>query len=608
MSIENNNKSVSLKSCNTSENQKWTLWDKNPKDVINNTKTRKVWIYNSKLNKCLYSGTQYNYRPVISKCNKSDNRNKWEIPVSGDGYFKSLFKSKNWCLTVSNINEGTVLMQECNQNSVIKDITSSYNKESIKFSLNDNKCLGSLDPNNPSEIKLNLNQCKNSKDDQHWEIWNSYPDGNNYNKNPTKTVWIYNPKLKKCLISGNKSSYRPQIGDCNNSNRVKWEIPVSGDGYFKSLYNKKGTIGMGDCDNNSIIMNIKSSYNEKSIMSSLSNNKCLGILNSDDSNEVRLNLNKCNESKDDQQWEIWNRNPVNIINNTETRKVWIYNSKLKKCLYSGIKETYRPFIKNCINSISNEWEVPVSGDGFFKSLHNNKGWCLNVSDIDKGSIIMGECNQNSIINDITSSYNKNSITSSLIDNKCLGSLGSNNSNEIKLNLNQCDDNKDDQYWEIRDSYPVNINNDKTKTVWVYNPKLKKCLISGNKSSYRPQIGNCNNSNRVKWEIPVSGDGYFKSLYNKKGWCLHVSNIDKGTIGMGDCDNNSIIINIKSSYNEKSIMSSLSNNKYLGLLNSDNSNEVKLNLNKCNKSKDDQQWEIWDSNPTTSNNKRAYYYY
>ncbi|ORX75597.1 hypothetical protein BCR32DRAFT_249451 [Anaeromyces robustus] len=123
-------------------------------------------------------------------------------------------------------------------------------------------------------------------------------------KPETKTVYIYNKKLDKCLISGSKFTYRPQIGKCNNKN-AKWVISVSGEGFIKSSSKEWclnvaniniGTVTMRECDDNAIFNPIKGS-----VKSVLSDNKCLGLLVS---NGTKLNMNNCDSSKDDQQWEV----------------------------------------------------------------------------------------------------------------------------------------------------------------------------------------------------------------------------------------------------------------------------------------------------------------
>ncbi|ORX75598.1 hypothetical protein BCR32DRAFT_296805 [Anaeromyces robustus] len=129
---------------------------------------------------------------------------------------------------------------------------------------------------------------------------------------------------------------------------------------------------------------------------------------------------------------------------------------------------------------------------------------------------------------------------------------------------------------------------KTRTVYIYNKKLDKCLISGSKFTYRPHIGKCNNKN-AKWVISVSGKGFIKS--SSKEWCLNVSNINKGTVTMRECDDNAIFSPIKGS-----VKSVLSKNKCLGLL---ESNGTKLNMNNCDSSKDDQQWECQTESGTYS---------
>ncbi|ORX83275.1 subtilisin-like protein [Anaeromyces robustus] len=286
--------------CNRSNIQKWTLWDINPYDIIH-VETHIVWIYNKKLNKCLYRGNNLNDNPMVFTCNDWDNA-KWEIPISGSGFFKSL--DKKWCLNVKDIDEGVINMGDCNSNSIINDINSSYNKESIISSLNQNKCLGFNNPNDPDEVQLKLNKCDKSMKDQHWEIRTSNP-----------SIYIYNPKLKKCLISGKKKIIStPSIGNCSDNENAKWEISISGPGFFKSIsqgwclnvsYIDTGKIIMGECNNDAIINDIYFSYNGESIISPLNDNKCLGLIDSG----IEVNMNECDQSKDDQHWEIFANNP-----------------------------------------------------------------------------------------------------------------------------------------------------------------------------------------------------------------------------------------------------------------------------------------------------------
>ena len=84
-------------------------------------------------------------------------------------------------------------------------------------------------------------------------------------------------------------------------------------------------------------------------------------------------------------------------------------------------------ISDCDDSKNSIWQIPISGDGFYKSLLNNL--CLQVSNINKGTIVMSDCNPNSVIYDINNTYNGESITSYLDEDKCLGLFPSNRSNE-----------------------------------------------------------------------------------------------------------------------------------------------------------------------------------
>jgi len=155
-----------LKSCTNADDQLWQMWEKFPYDFVN-TQNKTVWIYNSKLKKCIYSGNEDTFRPYMGDCNKTNKDNIWIVPVSLEGFYIS--GGKNFCFTVTDINNGTVINTNCNNKSII-----GYNKnnKSIYSTLDEKKCLGLL---NNEENKLAFNDCDTNKNDQFWEIVDSYP-------------------------------------------------------------------------------------------------------------------------------------------------------------------------------------------------------------------------------------------------------------------------------------------------------------------------------------------------------------------------------------------------------------------------------------------------
>lgn len=275
----------------------------------------------------------------------------------------------------------------------------------------------------------------------------------------SETRWFYNYYTKQCLSSQRNFGKKPLIRNCLDDDYFQWIVYPSPKGYFHSKYNldwclnlydvENGKIKVQECDNATAIFEYT---DEGLIKSPLSPDTCLGKgdRNNDPTNANGGYLNPCTKSND-QIWTSWDRNPSNLFN-AKTQTVWIYNPKLKKCLHSGSILKNRPQIKNCDNSDFSKWKIPVSGEGFFKSLHSN--WCLHVEDVNLGTIIMSKtCTPNSIILDINSTYNKGSIISSLNNEKCLGRLPTNNNNELRLNLNQCNENNNDQHWEVRIEKP-----------------------------------------------------------------------------------------------------------------------------------------------------------
>lgn len=399
----------------------------------------------------------------------------------------------------------------------------------------------------------------------------------------TRSVWIYNPLLNKCLLTGSGQNMRPLIKDCDDSEASQWEIPVSGDGFYKSLENglclwknKKNVLGMGECNENSIIKDIKKSYQKYSISFSNDSDRCLGLYK--DLKDGRSAMNKCNDNED-QEWQLWNRNPSKIVDNTY-RTVWIYNPKLNKCLFTGGIISNRPLIKDCDDSEESQWKIPVSGEGFYKSIYNDL--CLWKGE--RKIFYMRECDENSIMEDIKKTYKKHSISFSNDFGRCLGLYK--DLKDGRSAMNECDKTKEDQEWEIWDRHPTKVlnNNTKTRFVQIYNPKLNKCLVS-DKKRMSPTIKDCNNSNNSKWEVPVSGDGFYKSVSTDN--CLWSS--IKGNLAMGDCNGYAIIKDIQSSDEKNTISFAAYPMKCLGFKSKRINDHT--NMNSCDKSMEDQIWEL-----------------
>jgi len=130
------------------------------------------------------------------------------------------------------------------------------------------------------------------------------------------------------------------------------------------------------------------------------------------------------------------------IDNSKTQNVWIYNEKSEKCL--GHNGNGKPVkLSNCFDSLL--WEIPVNGAiGFYRLPFYNL--CLRISDEQSGSLVLGSCDENAIMESINES-NK-SIKSVIFDNKCVSA--SNN-----INLEECKSNDGNQQWSIYTTNPYN---------------------------------------------------------------------------------------------------------------------------------------------------------
>jgi len=262
--------------------------------------------------------------------------------------------------------------------------------------------------------------------------------------------------------------------------------------------------------------------------------------------------------------------------------VWIYNPSLNECLIINNKvknetqeKPIKPLIKPCSNLVTHVWYIDSLPKGYFRSYVNpNK--CMYLEDITSGKLKVDTCDINK--NVVFEYTDDGLIKSPLSPNECLskGDREETSGNTTNGYLNPCIG-SEKQVWQLWDIQPNTLFEAKTQNVWVYKPELNKCLVSGNKLTNRPQIGNYDNSDSSKWQIPESENGFYKSL--KTGWYLDVIDIDQGTIIMSDTRCPSSFI--KHSKKKQAIISSLNSKKCLRIISSTNKNEYRLTLNDCN---------------------------
>jgi len=274
--------------------------------------------------------------------------------------------------------------------------------------------------------------------------------------------------------------------------------------------------------------------------------------------------------------------------NPESKPVWLYNMNLNQCLVAQINEDKKPKIRESGNYSNHKWYVDPYPKGYIRPKSSTER-CITITDVDNGKIKVSNCTINDDNNNIFE-YTNEGYIKSILSNECLGK-GDKQGTEDNADggyLKPCT-NADDQVWQRWERLPNNIVNAQTKSVWIYNKKLNKCIYTGTKDRYRPTMGKCNKTNKNNiWTVPVSSEGFYKSEGNK--FCFTVTNTNKGTVLNTGCSEKSII-----GYNKKSfsIYSTLNKKKCLGLL---SDGENKLNFNDCDTNKNDQFWELLDTFP------------
>ena len=148
--------------------------------------------------------------------------------------------------------------------------------------------------------------CNKNNVNQYWMTENTLTT-------KTKTAYIYNETYRQCLYDKGEQSLRPVLADCSNTPQSKWIVSSNGIGFYRSAYNstlclytrniEKGTVIIDTCNYKAIMKFNKDG--DKTIKSSFSDSKCLGLLtNTGKQNENRLSLNNCIANAGDQYWKI----------------------------------------------------------------------------------------------------------------------------------------------------------------------------------------------------------------------------------------------------------------------------------------------------------------
>ncbi|ORX69335.1 hypothetical protein BCR32DRAFT_250270 [Anaeromyces robustus] len=272
-----------------------------------------------------------------------------------------------------------------------------------------------------------------------------------------------------------------------------------------------------------------------------------------------------------------------VVYEEVTEEQWVYNVATNKCLYCPESFTYRPLLKTCDDSDDSKWIIKTSRAGYQFRSKVHPDWCLHVKDINKGTIIMGDCDDQSYIQfGDAEIHTTNTIKSS---DKCLDIYNSKeiNKESFRLQLNNCNNSSNLQNkWSLWNENPSGV-----KTVWIQNKNSKKCLYAPNGFDYRPIVSNCDSTDKSKWLISSSSKGYIRSLAYPE-WCINLKDANNGTITVLKCDTNKTTFKYPTK-SQDTLMSSSLSDRCLGLLEGDTKNR-KLNLNKCDKS-NDQHWEI-----------------
>ncbi|ORX83390.1 hypothetical protein BCR32DRAFT_267043 [Anaeromyces robustus] len=178
-------------------------------------------------------------------------------------------------------------------------------------------------------------------------------------------VNIYNVNTNLCLTYKDlENSLR--LSNCDNNNsKQQWIVPESGSGYYISNYDKNiclyiksnGIVVADICSKNkSKIADLLDSKDGQAISLKNDKTKCLGIFEKDKfmvndkdirkTDQIRVNMNSCNDYYKDQHWELRN---ISLNNEINTVKNINYIKKIQK---NTIKDNQTNVTINKINNFS----------------------------------------------------------------------------------------------------------------------------------------------------------------------------------------------------------------------------------------------------------------
>ncbi|ORX78471.1 hypothetical protein BCR32DRAFT_247105 [Anaeromyces robustus] len=323
------------------------------------------------------------------------------------------------------------------------------------------------------------------------------PESLNSNNNQA-AIWIYNEYLDSCLSGESIFDNTITYDVCGNSKINKWYLDENDDNTIiryaadtdKCISVIDDEIMLGNCDEDTVMY-----YNEKHKFIKNDDDMCLGA--GDNKYDEYIKLNEYNY-----QWYIINTKEgsyfksksnmdlcMRVTDNDHSKLVMGDCDENAILLYSKNYGTIESILEEnlCLgNSISSsenspydislykvrnnvkfydfksKWEIPVSGDLFFKSVEY--GWCIANTVPSTGGLNMRFCKSEDIL--MRDSFSSNTIRPPYNGKLCMGILNTGSATETRLNMNTCNSNNNDQYWEIRTSYPGSTTTTKKTTTTV----------------------------------------------------------------------------------------------------------------------------------------------
>jgi len=441
----------------------------------------------------------FKYRSI----DKNDPKNKKEILFKGEVSYYAISETEKIAHAKFDENYDFVI-QYMDQSNSLTDTATVVSYENSFENEDTEDDISSFSAFNKKKDKKEVGLTCTENRLQFYEIYKnekkvyfSYPP---QAPDKVKRVYIYEKDTNKCLYVNERSSDKSiRANGLCNGDLFLWEIPYSGKGIWRNVgsntyisSNRNGIVNTDSDITNSSVMNDITKLDIKKPYS-------LGCFHLTTSNKYEsdstVKNNECTRYGDAGRWILSEKPPV------KTKRVYIYNSVTKGCLYAVGKSSNEVKIDNKCDGNSYLWEIPENGSGLWKNVET--GQFLRKSSDDK-LMITSYFYDSNVLNIADPSKSKYGFWIEGFEKDCLYPT-----NELQ----KCDSSNPKHVWMFSSYKPLLA--DTQKVYIINNQNGLGCLSVNSSGKLSVSLNNKCNGNEFIWEIAKSGNGLLKNVGSGK---------------------------------------------------------------------------------------------